>query len=713
MQYQHACQEMTSRRSGRFRYTSLFVSVLLLTSAISAGAVEFPQLGAQVWIEPGQTAGQIEGYFRQLAEAHMPVARLFLMWSYVEPRADVWDFTLYDEAFTAAAKYHVQIVATLTPSGPPPFLGGDGSQGSGVVGSDKRRAEASVYITKVVERYRESPAMDTWLLLNEPGQPPSAQPLALEGFRPWLSSHYANIQTLNANWGSAFASFDDVKPPAGQNEWNQTSAIDWMAYWREYQTEQLAWLAAQVRRIDTRHPLHLNPHALVGNLAALDDDLPQWRSFLDTLGCSIHPAWHFSLLPRDEYALGVSYINDLIAGSIAPKHYWVTELQGGTNISSANRPMDPTANEIAQWVWTSVGGGANRVIFWLLNARRQGAEAGEWSLLDFQEHPSDRMQTASAIATMIDRHKGFFLTASTQQAPVTLILSLDTMTLEARFAKSDYPGRDMQAQVIETLGLYKAIAGMGAPPAIKHFDDFDWRSRTPVPRTAILPDVRALTTHQIDELSAFTSNGNTLVVTGLTGFYDPHVLAWPLAGYPLKEVTGAELKEVRWQERAPAIALDDGSTPLPATLWVSTIHLIDAKAIAHSGDEVTASIRALPGGGRVIWIPSPIGTGAWAGDSRPLAGFLGKTIPQLEDAQLFRQTSGNSNCVLRILKGEHGFVSILTNGERQPARCNIVVPAGLRMKEALWGEKPGTEPESYRYDLESEGTAVTLWGPTR
>jgi beta-galactosidase len=712
MQFQHGCQEMASRCLGWIKCASLLASVLLLTPAISAGAVEFPQLGAQVWIEPGQTTGQIEGYFRQLAEAHMPVARLFLMWSYVEPRENVWDFTLYDEAFAAAAKYHVQIVATLTPSGPPPVLGGDGTQGSGVVGSDKRRAEASVYIAKVVERYRESPALDTWLLLNEPGQPPSQQPLAVAGFGPWLLGRYANIQTLNANWGSEFANFDDVKPPTGQNEWNQTNAIDWMTYWREYQTQQLTWLAAQVRRLDTSHPLHLNPHALVGNLAALDDDLPQWRSFLDTLGCSIHPAWHFSLLPRDEYALGVSYINDLIAGSIAPKHYWVTELQGGTNISSANRPLDPTANEIAQWVWVSVGGGANRVIFWLLNARRQGVEAGEWSLLDFQEHASDRMQTASAIASTIDRHKDFFSTASTQQAPVTLILSLDTMTLEDRFAKSDYPGRDKQAQIIETLGIYKTIAGMGAPPPIKHFGDFDWRSRTPEPRTAILPDVRALTKRQIVELSEFTRNGNTLVMTGLTGFYDPHALAWPLAGFPLKEVTGAELKEVRWQEGAPTVALDDGSSPLPATLWVSTIHLIDAKAIAHSGNEVTASIRALPGGGRVIWIPSPIGTGAWAGDSSPLADFLGKTIPQLENAQLFRQTPGSSNCVLRILKGENGFVTILTNGEKQPARCNVVVPAGLHMKDTLWGEKPGIEPKSYRYDLGSEGTAVTLWGAT-
>jgi hypothetical protein len=63
-------------------------------------------------------------------------------------------------------------------------------------------------------------------------------------------------------------------------------------------------------------------------------------------------------------------------------------------------------------------------------------------------------------------------------------------------------------------------------------------------RTVILPDVRALTQEQIEELDAFVHNGNTLIVTGLTGFYDPYVKAWPLAGFPLAKVTGAELKEV-------------------------------------------------------------------------------------------------------------------------------------------------------------------------
>jgi len=87
------------------------VVVLALWLSTLTGTAETPLIGAQIWIEPGQTPAQIDGWFRELRDAHMPVARLFLMWPDLEPKKDVWDFTLYDEAFRAAEKYHVRIVA--------------------------------------------------------------------------------------------------------------------------------------------------------------------------------------------------------------------------------------------------------------------------------------------------------------------------------------------------------------------------------------------------------------------------------------------------------------------------------------------------------------------------------------------------------------------------------------------------------------------------
>lgn len=672
-------------------------------SAHPAHAAERPQLGAQIWIEPGQTDQQIDGWFHQLADAQMPVARLFMMWSYMEPRKDEWDFSLYDAAFLAAEKYHVAIVATLTPSGPPTFTGGDGNQGVGMIATEEHKASAKVYIRKVVERYRSSPALDTWLLVNEPGESPAPDPLAIASYREWLPKQYKTIDDLNLAWGSNWPSFQQVSVESGSGSWNKNSSTDWMTFWRGYQTQELGWLAAQVRDTDPRHPLHLNPHALVGNLAANSDDLPAWRPFLDTLGCSIHPAWHFGLLNRDRYALGVSYVNALVRGSIEPKPYWVTELQGGNNIYSSTRPMDPTTDDIAQWLWTSVASGADRVIFWLLNARRAGVEAGEWSLLDFQQQPSARLQTASSIAKILKEKEAFFATAKPVKSGVTLIVSLETMTLEAQYADSDYPGRDKNAQILETLGFYEAISQTGIPPEIKHFGDYDWRAATTARRVAILPDVRAVTESQVADLEAFVENGNMLIISGLTGFYDPHALAWPLAGFPLGKVTGAEWREVHFVGDKLEVQLSSQAAQLPSHLWFSTVVPKEAAAIGSLAGETIATRREV-GKGVVLWLPTPLGLGSWLNQARPLAAYLQAELPVAP----IRFAGPQKDCFMQVLENHGSYLLMVTNGSSERRSCQATYSKGFN-SASLWGPKPLGEGKTF--ELGPRETFVLLLQP--
>ena len=84
----------------RFLYGLVFVILAVLSGLTGQAAV--PLLGAQVWIEPGQTPAEIDGWFRQLEEEQMPVARIFVMWSYIETSPGYWDYALYDEVFRAA-----------------------------------------------------------------------------------------------------------------------------------------------------------------------------------------------------------------------------------------------------------------------------------------------------------------------------------------------------------------------------------------------------------------------------------------------------------------------------------------------------------------------------------------------------------------------------------------------------------------------------------
>ena len=684
------------------------MGMMTLPGLWPAYAADRPLLGAEIWIEPGQTPLQIDTWFRDLADSHMPVARVFLMWPDLEPAPDKWDFTLYDAAFRAAEKYHVHIVATLTPSGLPPFLGGDGSQGGGVLPTTKDRQLAAAYIAKVVEHYRSSSALDTWLLVNEPGQGPVVNPAATIAFRKWLARQYSSVDQMNAAWGTAYKEFAAAQPPASRQLFNRNRELDWRSFWEEYQTAQLRWIADKVRESDSKHPLHLNPAGLLSNLADVSDDLPSWRTFLDTLGCSIHPAWHFGLLNRDQYALGVSYLNDLVRGSIEPKPYWVTELQGGNNIYSGQKPMNPTPQDIAQWTWTSIGAGADRIIFWLLNSRARGLEAGEWSLLDFQGLPSERLKTAASIASVVSQHESFFSSARPYHSPVTILLSLDTMNFEEAFDDGDDPSRGHNAHILSALGFYEALSRLGPPPDIKYFNDYDWDKETKQPRVAILPDARVLTEAQIHSLHSFIEHGNTLLVTGLTGFYGPHATAWPLMGFPLAEITGGQLKEVHLHGETPLVSLTTPSdTVLPSRFWISSIDSASATAIGQQNGEVIATERHVQGGGRVVWIPSPIGLGAWLTDAQPLTQYLQASLNDVSPAP-FTLTQAQDGCLLRVLENQDTYLTVLTNGAETPKKCEIKASPGLHAT-TLWGEMPQGSAAESTYTLEPRGTFVQLW----
>ena len=77
--------------------------------------LELPMIGAQVFIEPGQTQEEIDGLFRTLHEHHMPLCRIRMFEKYMRGPAGEWDFNLFDLAFNAAEKYNVKIMATLFP----------------------------------------------------------------------------------------------------------------------------------------------------------------------------------------------------------------------------------------------------------------------------------------------------------------------------------------------------------------------------------------------------------------------------------------------------------------------------------------------------------------------------------------------------------------------------------------------------------------------
>src|ERR1035437_1206724 len=192
--------------------------ILLLLACVASTVLTpcqaaHPIVGSQVWFAPGEydQPEEIDHVFRTMAEQHIPLARISLVRNYLEPSPGRWDFTLFDRVFASAEKYNAKIAATIWPYAKAPNVGQ-----AAETEADLKSGER--YLEQVIGRYRSSRALDTWIIRNEPGQPPTDNPLAAARFRVWLQKKYKTIDVLNQAWlGDAmwpyrepFRSFDEI-----------------------------------------------------------------------------------------------------------------------------------------------------------------------------------------------------------------------------------------------------------------------------------------------------------------------------------------------------------------------------------------------------------------------------------------------------------------------------------------------------------------------
>ncbi|HKI46792.1 MAG TPA: hypothetical protein VKA08_15795, partial [Balneolales bacterium] len=272
------------------RYFGLLIfAVVLSIAAVQPSQAQathnsVPFIGAQVFIEPGQTPQQIDNWFRILKDNGLKVARIRMFETYMHKPNGTWDFSLFDEAFRSAEKYNIRVIGTLFPATPFSDVGG-----FKFPKSDEHLQSIANYIQRVVSHFKKSKALSAWVLINEPGGGVPNNQFAAQKFKAWKATHPDSA--YNAQ-GYPIVNFEKQRFQVYYNTWF------------------LNWIANEVHKYDPGRPLHVNPHAIFNN--ASQYDFPAWRKFLTTLGGSAHASWHFGYFTRDEYDVAMSANSEII-----------------------------------------------------------------------------------------------------------------------------------------------------------------------------------------------------------------------------------------------------------------------------------------------------------------------------------------------------------------------------------------------------------------
>lgn len=657
---------------------------LLLFASLAAGTYakeSVPVIGAQVFIEPGQSAEEVDTWFRTLKENNMEACRIRMFENYMRYADGNWDFSLFDRAFAAADKYGIKVFATLFPAEP------DGSMGGFKFPHDENHLQKIAdYIRNVVTHFSAYDSMYAWVLINEPGTggwvPNDEMASKIRG--EWNKSH--RFPTSNRRGFPRLASFD-----------NQEFLVD-------YNTWFLNWIKEEIRKYDTRSDIHVNSFEIFKHVA--EYDFPAWRNFLTSLGASMHPSWHFTYFPRERYTEALSANCSIIRSGAGELPFWVTELQGGNNTFSAFNPFCPTKEEITQWLWTSIASGVDGIIFWTLNPRSVGGEAGEWALLDFNNNPSDRLTATKDVAEAVKRNKALFAQPSVYEPAVNILYNRESLWTEKQFncpAKEEYEGRAEGGVMKSAIGFYETLLENGINPDLREMREYDWTRDSYDGQVVILANQIALPESQWDNIRRFVDRGGKLIVEGLTGFYDENIMSMFNTGFPLADVFGGNVKEIKCTPGDFEIHLGDS---MPVHLWQGLLAPEGGEPIASAEDGSVLAMRHRYGKGEVVWVPSLISMGARRNGAAPFSKWLMSELQPVVDSLPFRFNRYEEGVMAQTLRKGNADITVLVNKNPEPRTVECVTPS--RKGSVIFADKGGSL-DGKNVTIHPEETIVIRW----
>lgn len=587
-----------------------------------------PFFGAQIFIEPGQTQPQIESWFKTLSENGMTVCRIRMFESYMLQPDGNWDFTLFDYAFRAADKHGIKVYATLFPATEKTDIGG-----WKFPKDEEQKAAFSRYIRALVTHYKDYSSLYGWVIINEPG----------------TDGHYPQtdfFQSARMQWEEAHP-IRDFK----ENGFPILMTTRDKEFLNEFTTGFLGWIAGEIRKYDTSHDIHVNPAAVFSNYG--EYDFPSWRHFLTSLGGSAHPSWHFGYFTRQQYSLAMLALAEILRSGAGNMPWFMTEIQGGNNTYSGGNAMCPTSEEIAQWLWIVLGCEGKGGIFWMLNPRSSGIEAGEWAMIDFQGKPSERLTSAKEVSKVVSSHADIFRNPRIIPSDIDVVYIKESLWAENLMGKSHDPcqGRNHGAVIKSSIACFRALTERGLNVGLKEMNEYDFSQADYTGRSIVIANQISIPIGYRKNLETFVSRGGTLFVEGLSAFFDEDLHNTMNTGFTFERLFGGNISEFILKD--DLFTINAGKHKLPVHLWQGKIADKTVPVSEHSF-----------GKGRVIWFPSNIALGAWvSNDFKSLSDYLYETLPKSTKVLSFGKH--HENVLLRTLETDKGKLLICVNKSKE------------------------------------------------
>ncbi|MFC9955003.1 beta-galactosidase [Streptomyces prasinus] len=501
-------------------------------------------------------------------------------WAFLEPSPGTYEFGLLDEVMDLLHANGIAVdLATATASPPPWFslrhpealpVTAEGvrlSHGSRQTfcPSSPAYAEAAGRLTeRIVERYRDHPALVLWHLHNEWGNHNAHCfcDISAEAFRDWLRQRYGGLDGLNEAWGTAFWSqrygdWAEVMPPrATAAVANPTQQLD---HWR-FSSDALLGLhrreAEIVRRLSPGVPLTTNL------LVTLEKKVD---GFAFAGECDFVSVDQYLTAADPEAHIGLSLDADLARGmgGGAP---WLLMEHSTSAVNWQPRNVAKTPGQMRRNSLAHVARGADGVLYFQWRQSRAGAE--KWHSAMLPHGGTDTKTWREVTALGRDLKALAEVRGARVVSDVALLFDWNAWWALEMDAT---PSRDLRYLDL-VRAWYEALWSLGVTCDLVHpGSDLSGYRLVLVPSLSLTSDADAAA------LNGFVADGGHAAVGFFSGVVDEHDHV-RLGGHPgaYRDMLGIRVDEFFPLRESETVRLSDGSQ---ASLWTELVEPRGAETV--------------------------------------------------------------------------------------------------------------------------------------
>jgi beta-galactosidase len=383
-------------------------------------------------------------------------------------------------------------------------------------------------IRKILEHYKNNPAVIGYQIDNETSAGGAANPDVQAGFVEYLKKNFKTVDELNKvwglnYWGQRLNNWEELPPRDGII--NPGWKLEWERYSQWLTTDFLAWQSKIVS--EYKRPDQFITHDFAGPPRPEVNE----HDIVQTLDIAASNPYHGT---QDQFdGESSSYVGDYTR-SLKQTNYLITETNADAIGWDSKEQFPPYDGQLRLDVYTHISAGANMVEYWHWHSLHYGQETYWKGILTHDLEPGRPYNEVSRTAHELQRI-GSQLVDFKRSNKVAILYSSDS---HYGIEFMQFSNRVGYHSIMQQLyrALYRSNAGVDFVfPESTNFADY---------KVIVVPPLYVASDTTLNKLAEFVRNGGHLVVTLKSGFTNEFdAVRWTMAPGPLRDAAGFHYQE--------------------------------------------------------------------------------------------------------------------------------------------------------------------------